>query len=379
MTGGKLIKYKGTTKNISDYVVGLVTRNPISRLRAHKVYVTEQPSYLATGFAGLITPVYSKKTQLLPHIQATGDTIDKLAEGDCVLLDKDGMITVVWEVSAKMNPLLLTEKCDCRCKMCPQPPKSHDSALTAISQRILEIIKPNDSQTICITGGEPTLLKHEFFDILKTIRTRHTKSQVMLLTNGKSFSDFEFTKQFVTLRPSNFISCVSLHSDVDEVHDRIVGVKNSFYKTIKGLHNLARFHEKIEIRVVLSRLNAKHLESIATFIYRNFPFIYHCAFMGMEITGLAAENYGEIWIDPYDYREQLSKAIRVLSRADINVSVYNLPLCLIEKKTWGFARQSISGWKNEYVPKCEDCSVKNICSGVFTTSGLYQSINICPQ
>ena len=65
MTGGKLIKYKGTTKNISDYVVGLVTRNPIARLRANKVYVTEQPSYLATGFAGLITTENSKRTPIV--------------------------------------------------------------------------------------------------------------------------------------------------------------------------------------------------------------------------------------------------------------------------------------------------------------------------
>ncbi len=215
--------------------------------------------------------------------------------------------------------------------------------------------------------------------MLTLIREKHPSSQVMLLTNGKSFSDFEFTKKFVSVRPRNFISCVSLHSDVDEEHDRIVGVKNSFYKTIKGLHNLARFRETIEIRVVVSRLNAQYLESIATFIYRNFPFVYHCVFMGMEITGLAIDNYKEIWIDPYVYRDQLSSAVNVLSRGGINVSVYNLPLCLINKDIWGFARQSISGWKNEYLSACGSCKVKDLCSGVFTTSGLHQSPYIKAQ
>ena len=151
-----------------------------------------------------------------------------------------------------------------------------------------------------------------------------------------------------------------------------------------GAHKLwvARFweaREPIEIRVVINRLNAPYLESIATFIYRNFPFVYHYAFMGMEITGLAVDNFNDIWIDPYEYRDQLSKAVNILSRAGTNVSVYNLPLCLLDKKIWGFAAKSISSWKNSYLDICNRCKVKRICSGVFTTSGLHQSNYISPQ
>ena len=269
--------------------------------------------------------------------------------------------------------------CDCRCLMCPQPPKAHDKTLTEISNQILNLIKTDSNQTICLTGGEPTLLKEDFFDILGVINEKHPKSTVMMLTNGKSFADFEFTKHFVSVRPRDFLTCVSMHSEVDEVHDRIVGTKGSFYKTAMGLQNLARFREKIEIRLVINRLNAQHLESIATFIYRNFPFITHCAFMGMEITGYARDNYDTIWIDPREYQDELSRAIRVLSRADMNVSIYNVPLCLLKQESWSFARQSISEWKNEYLPICEKCSVKSRCCGIFTASGLNQSPYIRPQ
>ncbi len=296
-----------------------------------------------------------------------------------MLIGKDGIITVVWEKKAPINPLLLTEMCDCRCLMCPQPPKAHDRTLTERSKRILSLVKIENTQTICLTGGEPTLLKEEFFDILGIINKKQPKSSVMLLTNGKSFANFEFTKRFVSSRPKDFLTCVSMHSDVDEIHDRIVGVKGSFYKTAMGLQNLARFREKIEIRVVVSRINSHRLESIATFIQRNFPFISHCTFMGMEITGLACDNYETVWIDPYDYREEISRALRVLSRADLSVSIYNVPLCLTEPKSWSFARQSISGWKNDYLPICEGCSVKSRCCGIFTTSGVHQSSHILPQ
>jgi His-Xaa-Ser system radical SAM maturase HxsC len=372
-------QFKGTAENIYTPILGLVTRNPLSLLRRNSILITEETSLLSMGFAGLITEDHGKKKSSLPQAIVSGGVSDKLEEGDCVLINKEGTITVIWEKKAPINALLLTEVCDCRCLMCPQPPKAHDRTLTETSKRILNLVKIESDKTICLTGGEPTLLKEDFFDILVMINKKYPKSAVMLLTNGKSFANFEFTKRFVSLRPKNFLTCISMHSDVDEVHDRIVGVKGSFYKTAMGLHNLARFKEKIEIRVVVSRINAHRLESIAIFIQRNFPFITHCTFMGMEITGLACDNYETVWIDPYEYREELSRAIRVLSRADMNVSIYNLPLCLVEQKSWSFARQSISGWKNDYLQICEGCSVKLRCCGIFTTSGLHQSSYLRPQ
>jgi len=372
-----MIQLNGTATNIDKPVLGLVSHNPFSLSRSKRVLVTEDASFLSSGFAGIIIGEHSKKTSR-PFVQLPSESSDRLNDGDCVLIGKDGTVTVVWEKHAPMNPLLLTEACNCHCLMCPQPPKAHDNNLSETAKRILRLVKVEKNQTICLTGGEPSLLKADFYAILELINKIHPESNVMMLTNGKSFSDFDFTKQFVSARPKNFLTCVSMHSDVDEVHDRIVGVENSFYKTAMGLQNLARFREKIEIRVVVNRLNAHRLEAIATFIQRNFPFIYHCAFMGMEIAGLAHVNYSDVWIEPYDYQEQLSKAIRVLSRADINVSIYNLPLCLIDIKTWNFARKSISSWKNDYLETCNGCTVREKCCGIFTTSGLHQSAHIHP-
>jgi His-Xaa-Ser system radical SAM maturase HxsC len=377
--GRGMKQFKGIAKNIETPILGLVTRNSMSPSRSNSVLVTEDISLLSRGFAGLITKGAGNKRSSLPHTNVSGEVSDELEERDCVLIGKDGTITIVWEKKSPTNSLLLTEMCDCRCLMCPQPPKAHDRNLTEISKQILNLVRIDSNQTICLTGGEPTLLKEEFFDILGVINKKHSKSIVMMLTNGKSFANFEFTKRFVSVRPKDFLTCISLHSDVDEIHDRIVGVKNSFYKTVIGLQNLARFREKIEIRVVINRINAHRLESIATFIQRNFPFITHCVFMSMEMIGLARDNYETVWIDPYEYRDELARAVRVLSRADMNVSIYNIPLCLLEHKLWSFARQSISGWKNDYLPVCKGCSVKSRCCGIFTTSGIHQSPHIFPQ
>jgi len=372
-----MIQFNGTPSKVKTPILGKITRNQLSLSRNSRVLVTEEPSLLAGGFAGIVTGINAKNSSM-PQIQVSTENSNRLNEGDCVLIREDGTLTVVWEQQAKMNPLLLTEMCDCHCLMCPQPPKVHDRGLTETAKRILNLVKLEQGQAICLTGGEPTLLKEDFFEVLTLINQKHPKAPVMVLTNGKSFADFDFTKRFVSAKPQDLMTCVSIHSDVDEVHDRIVGVKNSFYKTAMGLQNLARFREKIEIRVVINRLNAHRLESIATFIQRNFPFVYHCAFMGMEITGLARENYADVWIEPFEYRQELARAVKVLSRAHMNVSIYNLPLCLVDPKSWNFARQSISGWKNDYLPICDGCTVRGECSGVFTTSGLHQSPFIRP-
>ena len=43
-------------------------------------------------------------------------------------------------------------------------------------------------------------------------------------------------------------------------------------------------------------------------LFRNFPFLFHIAFMGMEVTGDAVNNYENVWIDPFLYKIQLKNA-----------------------------------------------------------------------
>ncbi len=183
-------------------------------------------------------------------------------------------------------------------------------------------------------------------------------------------------KAFAAIGLSDYLVCVSFHSDLEELNDRITGSKGTFHKTTQGLYNLARLKQRTEIRHVVSNLNAHRLEDFAQFLYRNFPFVYHVAFMGMEVTGYAQDNLGELWIDPYDYKGNLNRAIHHLHRTAIPVSSYNIPLCLLEKQSWPFARQSISDWKNCYTDACVGCRVKQMCCGVFTTSRDNLSPNI---
>jgi hypothetical protein len=68
-----------------------------------------------------------------------------------------------------------------------------------------------------------------------------------------------------------------------------------------------------------------------------------------------------------DYQASLSEAVELLDAAGVNVSVYNLPRCVLDRSIWPFAVQSISDWKNGYVEECASCSERAGCSGLFTT------------
>jgi hypothetical protein len=104
----------------------------------------------------------------------------------------------------------------------------------------------------------------------------------------------------------------------------------------------------------------------------------HVALMGLENTGFAIANDKLLWIDPMDYRDQLAEAVAVLAASRVPVSVYNLPRCVLDRSVWPYAAQSISDWKNDFLPQCDRCEEKPRCSGFFTTGRPHYSRGIEP-
>src|ERR1700678_1560243 len=132
-----------------------------------------------------------------------------------------------------------------------------------------------------------------------------------------------------------------MYSDCAGEHDHIVQAKGAFDQTIMGLHQAARNGIRIEIRVVLHRLTIPRLTRLAEYIYRNLSFVEHIALMGLEYVGYTPRNIDELWIDPFDYQDELDHAVSFLSMRDMPVSIYNHQLCVLRSSLWTFARKSI--------------------------------------
>ena len=66
--------------------------------------------------------------------------------------------------------------------------------------------------------------------------------------------------------------------------------------------------------------------------------------MGLENTGVSLANQDLLWIDPLDYQADLVCGVDMLRSAGVNVSIYNLSLCLLDRSVWDVA--------NGYLPGC---------------------------
>jgi len=368
----------GKASNVDKTILGRTTKAPCSILRRKGFILVQKsnqkPSF---GYSGVISTSLMDDIGLPAVSEISEDFYNNLHDDDIIMIQQDGSVSVVWDVNSTQNSLLLSEACDCKCLMCPQPPKKHDQNQFILCVRVLDELTSNEVSSLCITGGEPTLNKENFLQTLTKIRSKFNQANITVLTNAKGFTDFDYAKKCIIEGPSKILYCVSLHADNDRDHDRIVGASGSFQRTIKGITNLAKLRAPIEIRFVINKINYSRMKYFSSFVYRNFPFVSHVAFMGMEIMGLAEENMDDIWIDPFRYGQEVSTAVHDLARTGIPVSIYNIPLCLLPERGWKFSRQSISAWKNNYLPQCDKCSVKEKCCGIFTSS-VRQSEHINP-
>lgn len=354
----------GIPSNIKDLIIGRITHTKVGVFNTKSRYIIVSEEIDIHNYAASISSTYSLKS-VHPLVHSVTDVLS-LNDGDIVAIYPDGRINVIYEYGSFHNTLFITERCNANCIMCPQPP--NNKALDNYDQ-VMKSVSLMDKATkhLVITGGEPTLIGDKLFNLIKTVKEKLPKTSLTLLTNAIKLSDFNYAKNLALINHPELLIDIPLYSDTDTEHNKIVRV-NGFNKTIEGIYNLAKLNQKVGIRIVIHRLNFRRLPQMAEFIYRNFPFVSHIAFMQMENTGYGRDNLRELWIDPYDYNNELEKAIKILLLRDLSVSIYNSQLCILPESIQNYAKQSISPWKNIYLPICNNCNLKADCAGFFETS-----------
>jgi His-Xaa-Ser system radical SAM maturase HxsC len=322
--------------------------------------------YIFVGESGCAPPlvVGSNPSILLPP------SFDYLGEGDVLRISPQRRgVRALYRNSVRYNAILLTERCNSYCLMCSQPPKkTNDSWIIDETLRLLRLIDPRASE-LCFSGGEPTLLGQDLFTILKAAESWLPNTSVHLLSNGRRFADLDFAVEYASINHHDLMVGIPLYSDLSTQHDFVVQADGAYDETIRGILNLKQAKARVEIRVVIHKQTYERLPQLAEFIARNLLFVDHVALMGLELTGFTKPNLHQLWIDPYDYGRELEAAVMHLARHRMNVSIYNHQLCVLKPTLWQFAKQSISDWKNEYLPECQSCVMRPRCGGFFT-SGL---------
>jgi len=363
-----LLKTKGISVNINEPIVGKVTRDA-DNLDNDTFLICENdiPKITTRKFRGILTRLDIPKQYESYSAVSRVQTFEHLAEGDLVVANNDGIINTLYRINSHYNALLATERCNSNCLMCSQPPRDKNDIprLFGIHQKLIPLIPKNCSE-LCITGGEPTLMGDLFFKPLETIKENLPDTEVHVLSNGRSFAWLNMAERLAAIDYKRLMIGIPLYADYYQVHDYIVQAKDAFSQTILGIHNLARFNQRIEIRIVLHKQSIPRLTKLAKYIYKNLPFAEHVTFMGLEFIGYTPHNIEKLWIDPHDYMEELGEAVEFLAGQGMHVSIYNSQLCVLPEQLWKYSRKSISDWKNSYLPECEKCTKLKDCGGLFT-------------
>ena len=278
-------------------------------------------------------------------------SLEDIEIGDIIHVSEKS-IRNIYRVNSPNNAIFATVRCNSNCLMCSQPPLDIDDVYEnyLIWTAAIDML-PDNIPFIGVTGGEPTLMGSYLVEILNLLLEKYPDIMIDVLSNGRLAAKKE-TCDILSeiIDPSRVVFAIPLYSDIYRLHDHVVQSKDAFFQTIAGIHNLSKLGFLIEIRVVLHKLTSERLEQLSQYVHKNFPFIYHITFMGLELIGYTKKHKAELEItETENLNDHLERAIQLLSKWNYRTSIYNTPLCHLPENLRPFAKQSISDWKNGYL------------------------------
>jgi His-Xaa-Ser system radical SAM maturase HxsC len=295
---------------------------------------------------------------------------NEFCDYDVVEISDAGICRALYSAKSNNNAIVVTSQCNSNCIMCPSAEGVRMNSNIMPIGFLCELVEyiPSDAPHITVTGGEPTLLKNNFFKLMSCLNEHLPQTNLLYLTNARAFSNKGYSNQFNEHATSNVRIAVPVHASYADLHDKITCAEGSFEQTIAALHNIAPSVAEIELRVVVTKLNIDDLNCLADLLINKIPRITCVNYIALEMSGNAAINRDNVWIDYEVAFNKIKECIPMLIKKGIDVNLYNFPLCSINRGYWGIARQSISDYKVRYVDECDDCTVKEICGGQFAST-----------
>lgn len=296
--------------------------------------------------------------------------LDMLQDDDIVTIDELGRCYRIFTSQEKDATVFITGHCNSNCIMCPCSDFERKNSDGLDRKSMLEYLEllPRDLEHICITGGEPTLKLDIFMEVMGYMHNNFHNVTTQLLTNGRSLA-YENLAVFIDkLKTKNFKVCIPLHAHIPALHDEITQCEGSFKQTDIGIRNLLERDISVELRIVITKFNCKHLYEIAARIVEQYPTVEVVNFVGLETRGNCALNFDKVYLDHQTAFASLKAAVDLLVLSGINVGLYNFPLCTVERKYWDLCKKSISWEKVRYLDECSCCDMKSNCGGFFNTT-----------
>lgn len=283
--------------------------------------------------------------------------------GDILLVvPSRGISSQLIRASSMHNTLLITEQCDQLCVMCSQPPKKYHADWFEHYKIAISLCPLNSM--IGLSGGEPTLYKHQLFELVEDTFQYRPDVKFHILTNAQHFNNDD-TIYLQRASMKNVCWGVPLYSHDSFVHDEIVGKHGAFDRLIPNLQRLIHSPASVELRTVLVKKNYEQLKTLAEFICVHLRLIDVWAIMQLEYIGYAKMNWDTIFVDTSISFKEIGLALDHCSVRGINPILYNFPRCTVPEPYRYLATNSISDWKQKYITECSSCTQIDSCGGFF--------------
>lgn len=161
-------------------------------------------------------------------------------------------------IDLRMAVLNLTNNCNLRCKMCPVVQTDHFYNLPREKAfEVAEFMVRRKFRTICVTGGEPTLVPYfwEFADYL-----RNTDLTVTLLTNAVRMTE----ERVVRLAGWQKLYVGVSIDGLQPIHDSIRG-EGTFEATTQAIRRMTEAGIRVGVNTVIQKANFESLMEVYEF------------------------------------------------------------------------------------------------------------------
>ena len=201
-------------------------------------------------------------------------------------------------------------------------------------KELFEQYSNNRDNYIQLAGGEPTLY-HRFDEVLDLIRK--SAAQCMLRTNGRFFSDFEYSATL--LDNIKLAIVIPFFGTSGKEFNLLAGSDKSFDETVRGIDNIYKIKRNINsgISMALTLYFCKSTldvnPDIAEMIMERWPEIdaLECSFIKIA-SPVSVKNRDLLAISLDELHDSLNNTLRKIHEREISFAVdfNSLPICLID-------------------------------------------------
>jgi MoaA/NifB/PqqE/SkfB family radical SAM enzyme len=294
---------------------------------------------------------------------------------------------------ANIGYIQVVRHCNHFCGFCSNPTTPYVHTFDTMKVLVDDFVKRGYFGVI-LTGGEPSL--HP--ELPKICRYASDSGlHVRMITNGTRLADPAFAKEMA--QAGLKLVHVSVYSVRPEIEKQLRGTDGTLEKAFAAIHNANAEGIEVNINCVINKLNADHLDENIKHWITHHPYIRHFVWNNLDPSmGRAEVNQDSFTPRLADFELSLHRALRLLHRSGRTFRVEKVPLCYMSEFPWAStetrkivkgeerivhfldAKQTVrqTDWEHIYAPVCSQCSVRQICGGLFDRGNAYDPAELYP-